>query len=121
MLAHPVLFADVVPVIAEEDHHGVLRVGALIEGIEHPADLMIHEGDASQVGPHAPAELLVIVFAQEIELGVLRQIVHPPAGFGHVQQVVGKNGRQLDLLEGEEVEPFLRGIEGDVGTDEAHP
>ena len=66
---------------------------------------MIHEGDARQVGPHAPTELLVIVFAREIELGVLGN-QHPPAGFRRVQQVVGKNGQQLDLLEGEEVEPF---------------
>ena len=114
VLAHAILFTEMVAVIAEQNDDGIAAMRPLVQGVEYAADLMVNEGHASQVGLDAFAKLLVAVLPQEGEPRVLWQFMNAAADLGDVEQIVVADRRQHHVIQGKKVEPLLGDVERDV-------
>lgn len=109
-------FAEVPAVIAEEDDDGVVFGRGGVESGEETADLLIHEGDAREIGAGEVSPLLI--FADPFEAGFGEFPMEVPGEGGNVVAVGFENGREQAVGVGEEIVDALGGVTGDVGEEE---
>ena len=105
------VFAEVVAVVAEEDHDRAIRQALLLEFRQDEAELRIHEALGRVVG---------------LDHRSLLPVVHPVVGLGGAEVGLGRavgpvgRARQAELILRVEVEIALRGYVGRVRAEEAH-
>ena len=117
VLSGDALLAEVPAVVGPEDDDGVFFEAVVLEGGGDAADLGIDEGHGGEV---AAGEIFGLVGGlQPGEAGFGEVPVDAPGGGWGVVAVVGEDGGELEGVGGVEVEPFLAGEAGDVGTGEA--
>ena len=105
VLVPPTTFAQVVSVIADQQHDRVGAMGRGIQRVQHFADLRVDEGRTGVVGPK---ELTPLLVAELVERFL------PAAGDGqrHVRRAVGRIAMQLDLIQRISFEVSRWGNEG---------
>ena len=79
--------------VAEQNDNGIVGVRTFFESFQYATDLMVHEGNASQVSLDALAKLFAVVLLQKSELGVLWELVDATANCGNVEKIVVADGR----------------------------
>ena len=103
--------------IAPEDDDGVFSETGRVESIEDAADLRVHEGGTGEIGADEVSPLVVVL--EPLQAGFGQFPMEIPGKAGRVRPVNSEEGRQHGVVVGEQIEPFLSGIAGDMRQEEA--
>lgn len=97
-----VVFSEQIAMVAGEENGCFLVQAKLLEGVENPPDLLVHEGDGSQItGPHSLLVIGKLVDSIFFGIGIREGCL------GHVLPVALRDEGEFHLLEGVAFEILL--------------
>ena len=83
--------------VGKENHDGIFRMGALIEGIQYPTDLLISPTDGRKVGMHRQLPTVLLLHpVVDRDFGITHRYL--AGGIGDIVPIIFENLRQFYLF-----------------------